>query len=259
MTAGAPLLIIGHPGHEVRCHGWMSRHRPLTLVLTSGGGASKAGRAASTRTVVEAAGARCSALFGNFSDQEVYGCMLRGDADPLAEWTGEAARLIAAQRPDLILTDMVEGYNSSHDLLAYLVDAAVAKAVTLGWKAPRVLAQPLMGRPDQAWQGKLRPVETIELDEAELTRKLAAAEGYPELRAEVEHALRELGPAAFRQECLYATETGEALLRSLPEPTPFYEKFGEEQVRRGKYAHVIRHRGHLVPLALAVRARLGIG
>ena len=253
------MLIIGHPGHEIRCHGWMSRHRPVVHVLTSGGGASKAGRTESTRKTVERAGARCGRLFGSFTDQEVYGFMLRGEAGPLAEWAEAIATEIAGCSPTTVITDMVEGYNSSHDLLAYLVDAAVEKAAEHGGFRPRILCQPLMGRPDQAWQGRLKPTEVLTLDDAAYAAKLEASGAYPELKSEVEHALRESGPAAFRTEAFYVAPSGEPLLTALPDPTPYYETFGEEQVRRGKYDRVIRHQEHLLPLARAVRRRMGLG
>jgi len=253
------MLIIGHPGHEIRCHGWMSRHRPVVHVLTSGGGAPKAGRTESTRKTVEGAGARCGRLFGSFADQEIYAFMLKGEAGPLATWAESIASEIAGCSPTTIITDMVEGYNSSHDLLAYLVDAALTKAAEHGGFRPKVLCQPLMGRPDQAWQGRLKPTDILTLDEDAYAAKLDAAGAYPELKSEVEHALRESGPDAFRTEAYYETPRGETLLTTLPDPKPYYETFGEEQVRRGKYAHVIRHQEHLLPLARAVRRRMGLG
>jgi hypothetical protein len=97
------------------------------------------------------------------------------------------------------------------------------------------------------------------LSDEEYERKMEAARGYPELRAEVELALHETGADAFRCEAFYATPQGEALLDALPSDPPYYETYGEEQVRRGKYAQVIRHREHLRPLVAAVRRRLGMG
>lgn len=235
----------------------MTRNQPLVLVLTSGGGDCKVGRTASTRRVIEAAGARCGALMGEFSDTEVYSFMREGVAGPLADWTEQAAHLIAEHRPRIVLTDMVEGYNSSHDLLAYLAHLAVDRAARLGWRPDRLLCQPLEGRPDSAWDGRRRPEVTLSLTDAELAAKLAAARSYPELSYEVERALTEHSAEAFRMECLYATPRGEALLTELPEPKPFYEIHGERQVAAGKYASVIRHREHLVPLARSIAARLG--
>ncbi len=252
------MLIIGHPGHEIRCHGWMARHRPEVHVLTSGGGASLSGRTESTRRVVEATGARCGALFGQFSDHEIYAFLLDGNAAPLAEWTAALAAEIRRQEPGLMVTDMTEGYNSGHDLLAYLVDVAVLHATASGAKPPALRSQPLMGKPEQAWEGRLRPTETLRLNDEEYERKMEAARGYPELRTEVELALRETGVDAFRCEAFYATPQGEALLDFLPSSPPYYETYGEEQVRRGKYGQVIRHREHLRPFVAAVRRKLGM-
>lgn len=250
------MLIVGHPGHEVRCHGWMARNRPLVLVLTSGGGSCKVGRTASTRRVIEETGARCGALMGDFSDTEVYAFMRDRNPGPLAEWTEQAARIIAERRPATVLTDMVEGYNPSHDLLAYLTHLAVERAAAIGWRPERLFCQPLEGRPESAWNGRRRPEITLRLGEGELASKLAAARSYPELAHEVERALAEHSAEAFRTECLYATPGGEALLAELPEPRPFYEIHGERQVAAGKYASVIRHGEHLVPLARSIAARL---
>ncbi len=252
------MLVIGHPGHEIRCHGWMSRCRPIVQVLTSGGGASRTGRIESTRRTVQEAGAACGRLFGSYSDHEVYAFMLAGEAGGLADWAEALAIEIVGHRPTTLVTDMVEGYNTSHDLLAYLVDAAVAKAARLAGVRTRVLCQPLVGRPDQAWQGRRKPSELLALDEATYAAKLSAAGAYPELKAEVEQALRETGPEAFRTEAFYDAPSGESLLTTLPDPTPYYETFGEQQVRRGKYNHVIRHKEHLIPLARDVRRRMGL-
>jgi len=257
-TPAPAVLICGHPGHEIRCHGWMSRNRPVVLVLTSGGGASKSGRTASTRRVIEETGARCGPLMGDFPDTEIYGFMRSGDPGPLAEWTRQAARVLADQRPETVVTDMVEGFNTSHDLVAYLTHLAVELAAKAGHRPARVLCQPLEGRPDQAWGGRLKPIARLTLSDEELARKLQAARSYPELAAEVERAIGSLSPEAFRHECLYDPAPAPELLMRLPEPKPHYETFGERQVAAGKYASVIRHREHLVPLALAIRAQLGL-
>lgn len=194
---------------------------------------------------------------GSFSDVEVYDFMRRGEAGPLAEWTEAAARVVAEHRPDVVLTDMVEGYNPSHDLVAYLARYAVERAADLGWRPARLLCQPLEGRPDRAWGGKLRPAETIVLTDGELQAKIAAARGYPELADEVERAISELSAEAFRLECLYEAPAADEMLGLLPEPKPHYEVHGERQVAAGKYREVIRHADHLVPLARRVRSLLG--
>jgi hypothetical protein len=250
------MLVIGHPGHEIRCHGWMSRHRPTVVVLTSGGGASKAGRIASTRRIVERAGATASALFGDFSDHEIYGFMLKQEAGPLSAWTMDLSELIHKQRPALILTDMVEGYNPGHDLTAYLVAAAVEKSQGGPACSPQILCQPLEGPPDQAWNGRLRAHASLRLTDTEFFRKMADAADYAELAAEVAGALRHTPSDEFKTECLYLPAPDDDLLETLPDETPFYERFGEQQVADGKFTEVIRHRRHLLPLIREIRRNL---
>jgi len=252
------MLVVGHPGHEIRCHGWLSRHRPTVVVMTSGGGASKPGRIASTLSVIERAGAIASPLFANFSDQEVYGFMLRQEAGELSAWAKELSDLIRLERPKVILTDMVEGYNSSHDLTAYLVASAVEMACIDQDARPCVLCQPLVGPPDQAWEGRLQPVVTLELTDEEFRRKMEDARTYAELVSEVAGALRQTPIDAFRKECLYLPAGEEALLESLPHETPFYETFGQQQVAKGKFTEVIQHRRHVLPLVQAIRRNLGL-
>lgn len=252
------LLMVSHPGHEIRCHGWMERNKPLVLVLTSGGGACRTGRTASTQRVVEEAGAACGPLMGSFSDADVYEFMASGNPKPLADWTEEAASVIARHKPETLLTDMVEGFNPSHDLLAFLAYLAVEKAAALGWRTPRLLCQPLEGRPDLAWGGRLSASVTLELGDEELARKLGAARNYPELAYEVDRAIAEHSEEAFRRECLYEPARGDDLLTRLPDPSPFYEIHGERQVAAGKYSMVIRRDRHVVPLAQAVRRSLGL-
>jgi len=252
------MLVVGHPGHEIRCHGWLSRRRPTVVVMTSGGGASKSGRIASSLRVIERAGATASPLFGNFSDHEVYGFMLRQEAGKLSAWTKHLGDLIRQERPAVILTDMVEGYNSSHDLTAYLVACAVEMAQGSQIPPPLVLCQPLDGPPDQAWEGRLRPHTTLELNETEFRRKMEDARTYAELATEVAGTLRQTPADAFRKECLYLPAEEDALLESLPCEVPFYERFGEQQVAQGKFAEVIRHKRHLLPLVRAIRHDLGL-
>ena len=252
------LLVIGHPGHEIRCHGWLSRHRPTVVVLTSGGGGSKSGRLASTRRVIDKAGAVAAPLFGDFSDHEVYGFMLRQEPAQLTAWTANLAELIRKESPDVILTDMVEGYNSSHDLTAYLVAIAAEKAGALSGLSPQVLCQPLEGSPDQAWSGRLRPHLTLELTDEEFRRKMADAHAYAELAAEVAAALHQTPAHAFRKEHLYLPAPADALLEALPQEIPFYETYGEQQVANGKFAEVIRHRRHILPLVRAIRRALEV-
>ena len=93
------------------------------------------------------------------------------------------------------------------------------------------------------------------LDEDALARKRAAADAYPEMRAEVEASLARDGLDAHRVETLRPVD---------PDGDPFlfgggvcaYETFGERRVAAGRYERVIRFREHVRPVAEILGAML---
>src|SRR4029077_12021317 len=66
MTSAA--LVVAHPGHELRVHGWLERHRPVVFVLTDGSGSTASSRLHSTQRILLRAEARQGSIFGRFSD-----------------------------------------------------------------------------------------------------------------------------------------------------------------------------------------------
>jgi IS5 family transposase len=88
----------------------------------------------------------------------------------------------------------------------------------------------------------------LQLDDAQLERKVGASQSYPELHTEVERALQEHGRDAVRNEWLSPVEPLSTLARARGRVLA-YERYGEERVRRGYYASVVRHDEHFAPLA----------
>jgi hypothetical protein len=252
-----PFLIIGHPGHELRVYRWLEMHQPTVLVMTDGGGAAGEGRVASTESLLLRAGAGKGPLFGSFQDREIYALILAQRVDPISNWVLQLRSAILAAKPQIVVGDMLEGYNPSHDLCRYCINAALELCVREGMTSNSNLSFPLIGRPDAAWEGRLTPLQTIRLDDAALERKCAAALAYAELKGEVEHALRQFGKETFRLECFYETDSG-SLLDALPERKPFYETYGERQVAAGKYKDVIRFDAHVRPLIMEMRHGFGL-
>src|SRR5262245_62950864 len=80
-AAGRSALVIAHPGHELRVHGWLEQTRPLVFVLTDGSGGAGRPRIDSTARVLERVGAKPGAIFGRFADRELYAAILAGDHD----------------------------------------------------------------------------------------------------------------------------------------------------------------------------------
>ncbi len=252
------LLVIGHPGHELRCYEWMRKTRPTVLVLTDGGGAQGHPRIERTRGVVAQAGAVAGLLFGTFTDRDIYRFLTDGIAEPLREWTSAMAATIVALRPMTVVSDMIEGYNPSHDLCRYLVRAAIEMAAHSGWPVREDLCMPLTGNPQEAWGGRMPWSQRIVLSDAQLAAKLLAARGYPELLGEVETTLVSHGSECFRNECFYASPPGSLLDDGLPGGAPLYESHGAGQVRAGLYEKVILYQQHVRPLVCNVRRALGL-
>ena len=96
----------------------------------------------------------------------------------------------------------MEGFNPSHDLCRFLINAAVS---LLRQRTQRELGNfdfLLDGSPRDCPADLQDRAVRVELEDAALERKLAAAQGYPELSAEAETALARFGPQLFRTEWL---------------------------------------------------------
>src|ERR1700687_3197739 len=91
---GRALLVMAHPGHELRLFGWLCNARPDVLVLTDGSGHSGRPRIAATRGVVQVTGARAGPVFGELTDRELYVALLKGDAAPFAKLTTALASVL---------------------------------------------------------------------------------------------------------------------------------------------------------------------
>ena len=238
-------LIISHPGHELRVFHWLEKTRPLLCVLTDGSGSANQARIASTSRILKAVGACPSLVYGVFTDREIYSLIIQRREDVLLQLLDQLAATLAEREVNTVAGDALEGYNPSHDLCRYLINAAVALTERRTGKAIRSLDFPLIGHPDACPPHLADQAVRVRLDDAALERKLHAAMEYEELRGEVEATLASAGKDAFRNECLRPAEHR----FDPPEIPPFYERFGEKRVAEGTYKEVIRYHEHLRPIA----------
>lgn len=234
-------LVVAHPGHELRVHGWLERHRPHVFVLTDGSGSGAASRLPSTRRVLGRASARPGGVFGRFTDRELYNVLLRRQYVPLLRVIDELTAAFRTLGVTVVAGDAAEFYNPAHDVCRLLVGCAAAR--TRGYGRPiDELSFPLVAIPEA---GDAEP-----LDDSALRRKRGAALDYPELAAEVADAVR-WDDAHWRFEGLRPAAPWDGR-GPVPIDQPFYERYGEGKVAAGVYAHVLRYRDHLAPLAEAL-------
>ncbi|HZT60157.1 MAG TPA: hypothetical protein VFA21_16235 [Pyrinomonadaceae bacterium] len=265
-------IVVAHPGHEVRVHGFVERERPRVFVLTDGSGRTGSPRIAATARYLENFGARPGAVFGRFTDTEVYGRVLARDFGAFVSLAEELAEAFASDAVGSVVGDASEGYNTTHDITRLITNAAVELASRARRATIASYDFPVVRRPDHC-PARLRDRSVwLRLDDAAFARKLDAAfEFYPELAAEVrdslsgrgggavaehfglrrdEHAATDLsGLDVFRVECLRPVSQNDPPFEGR---VPFYELQGEARVAEGIYERVIRYREHLRPLADAL-------
>ena len=273
MTPPTPsAIVIAHPGHEVRLHGWLERERPLVLVLTDGSGREGRSRIASTARYLEKFGARRGRVFGRFTDLEVYRAVLARDFSVFTSLCDELADAFVAEGVCTVVGDASEGYNSTHDICRLVVNASIELAARSDERPIANYDFPVVARPDHCPAPLRARALWLRLDDETFARKLSAArEFYPALAAETadalqgrgdervsghfklkddEHAATDLdGLDTFRVECLRPVSNGDAPFESR---VPFYELQGEMRVAEGLYKQVIRFGEHMRPLAAAL-------
>src|SRR6184192_1679995 len=93
---GPAALIVAHPGHELRVHGWMEHARPLVFVLTDGSGSRNEARLASTTRLLEQTGSRPGCVYGRFTDRQLYDVLLRSDHGLFLNLAAEISRELRA-------------------------------------------------------------------------------------------------------------------------------------------------------------------
>jgi len=245
------LLVIAHPGHELRLLGWLRKTRPLVAIVTDGSGSTGQSRLDLSMRLVEENGGEVI-VAGRFAEPDLYALLMRGDSGPLVEFARELARLIDTHQITEITCDAVEGYHPGHDLCLPLIRAA-ARLRAAETEMPRHFEYRVVGDP--------RPSGTsveivLDLDAKTLRDKIERSRRYAiqsgaVLAQEVQHMFDTYGEDAFRFEVLRPAGTeGPQLQAGLR----YYETRGEQQVQAGRYREVLRYARHMLPVETALRA-----
>jgi len=271
------ILVIGHPGHELRVHNWLETARPEVWVLTDGSGRSQTSRIDSTTHVLDKVGARPGPAYGYMRDVDVYDDVLHLNHDPFIQLVHQLTNALIEGQIDVIAGDAQEGYNPTHDICRLVINSAVELVKRKRGKPIVNYDFALVGPPHRGPADLLDSARCLTLDDRAFARKIEAARNYPELQAEVEGALNatvnenlrendELSQRlrstfgvtdanSFRVECLRPVNN---ITSTDPfnGDIPFYEAYGEKQVKAGLYQQVLRYREHMQPLAAALWAQV---
>ncbi|MFA6959245.1 MAG: hypothetical protein WC205_00670 [Opitutaceae bacterium] len=251
------LVLLGHPGHELRIYGWLKHHRPEVWVITDGSGAVAEPRLDLSRRVLASLGLSPGALYGAHTDREIYAAILRGDAEFFRVIARAVTARLVAGGFTSIVSDASEGYNPTHDLCQLIAGAAAIRASRESGRQITHFTFLLTGHPEG--EAKQRHVDDIavNLDDTLGQEKIQAALDYARtadgtLLKEVEETLARFGAEIFRHERLLSHAAVDYEIQ-FGDGVPFYEKHGERRASSGLYHEVIRLRQHMVPLARALR------
>ena len=231
-----PLLVIAHPGHELRLFGWMVNTRPEVLILTDGSGSSGQSRLKFTHNIVAMTGCTLNEQFKPLSDRTWYKCFLERDAQPIIDACiaiAEGARRLGSGH---IVSDAVDGYNPMHDTAFDLAASACSLIQRSGrdvvhWVCP---ATGTLSAGSIAMKNTLSP-ETQQL-------KLNAMQSYLPLCDEITGVLlsKEFD---ISTEYLYNPVNTE-----FDGGIPYYEEVGRGRIRDKLYVDVIQRERDVEPL-----------
>lgn len=271
---GASALIVAHPGHEIRIHGWLELTSPLVFILTDGSGRSGKSRLGAAKKYLATIGVRPGSIFGRFTDKTIYHALLERRFELFIRLVDELWDVMVRFPLAYVVGDATEGYNPTHDVCRLIINNAVAAANRSNGHQISNYDYPVVNRPDWCPGDLHDRAIWLNLDEPTFSRKIVAAQTYyPELFLEVEESLKDhrkgplkryldrygesgstptAGLEMFRTECLRPATPEREPINQFEHVRPFYELHGEEQVEAGYYSRTIRYREHILPLAEAM-------
>ncbi|WP_146203919.1 hypothetical protein [Aminobacter sp. AP02] len=233
------ILLLAHPGHELRIFHWMERVRPVVCILTNGSGGNQSSRTRYSRETLAAAGAEPGPVFCQMSDRDWYDAILARDAVPFRNVANVIFETVKNEPLVTVVADAVDGYNPVHDLTSAVGEALSARLTAAGATVTHLVSAAI---PGIAGDCKIEVV----LDPAARERKVAAIRAYTPLAEEARRIFEE-APESFGREVLMRQEF------DWPERfEPQWETFAKERISTGRYANLITYRDHVLPIARAI-------
>jgi hypothetical protein len=253
------LVFIGHPGHELRIHGWISRTRPPINIITDGSGSASPSRIGLSAQILKGLGSSSGPLFGAHTDRAVYNAILTGNHGFFLELAAELLSQLSVGRIRVLVSDASEGYNPTHDICHLIASAAATRARRSEGMADLIhYVFPLTGDPKCAPALHSLDDIVVDLTAEETGLKIAAALDYARkvggmLLSEVEETRARYGEAPFQHERLLHQTAPLDYASQWAQAKPFYEQHGEKRRADGHYSQVIRCAESMLPIAKTLK------
>ena len=183
-------LVVAHPSHELRVHGWLQMARPRVFILTDGSGREGQPRLPATTKVLDDVGASQGSIYGRFTDLEVYAAFLKSDFDVFIRLAEELADEFSRREIEYVVADSAEGYSPAHDVCRLVTDAAVEISTRRHGRKISNYEFGVIGPPDECPGTICDEAIWVNLDDEAFLRKVAAVRGYnSKLALDIESAL----------------------------------------------------------------------
>ncbi|MFD2564819.1 hypothetical protein [Aquimarina rubra] len=240
------LLFIGHPGHELLAYKFLNIYKPDVIFLTKGSGSNDEPRIQQSIDLIESLGLKAYYPFEPFTDRQIYDLILSNSTDPFLSVKSAIKEFIISHNIEMIVGDALEGFNPSHDLCRYLINATV-----IGLEDKVKIRNYDFFQEDvrKNRSSSKKPEDiTIELDDTELQNKMTASLNYPEIKLEVDKFVQHYGTDFFSVE--YFRKVSDPFkVKSWNTEFPYYEEFGRKRIKEGTYSQLISFSEHIEPLA----------
>lgn len=245
------LLFVGHPGHELLAHKFISIYKPDVIFLTDGSGNDGQPRIDQSLNLIKSLGLNAYFPFEPYSDRQIYDLILSNSIDSFLRSKSVLKEFILEQKYRVIVGDALEGFNPSHDLCRYLINSIVIEME----KENKVKIENYDFFQDDVRKNQTSDKKTgdiiLELNEDELQKKMDACINYPKIKSEVDKFVSNFGKDFFALE----------FFRKINDPTkivgwdtdfPYYEEFGRKRIAEGTYKQLISFDTHMMKLAQAL-------
>lgn len=229
------ILLLAHPGHELRIYHWMELNQPLVFFLTDGSGSKETSRIHYSREIIANTGSSVGSVFGELSDRHWYKALAHRDHEFFASVISSIEICIGVRESYRIIADASDGYNPVHDL-ASAMGAVLQKRLSVhGEPAELSYSAATAG-------GKGDLVYELVLDEQARARKRAAVASYLPLADEANLILKQ-NPTAMDREFLISQNNDWRQLKH-----PQWEEIGRGRVLAGVYESCLTYEDHFLPV-----------
>lgn len=243
------VLIIGHPGHELRAYAFIKKYKPDVFVLTDGSGSNNTSRIHQTIRLLDSLGAKFQDSIKIFKDKELYNIILEQDFSEILLYKNSLKDVIIRNDYDIVVGDALEGFNPTHDICRYLINGILSD-ISVSNNSKKIINYDFVldSVPNNISFDNNIGGLSLKLSDEEFQMKLNAAMSYPELKFEVDTTIEKYGKEVFSWESFgRVSDLNE--ISNWDTLKPYYENFGEKRVNEGSYSKVITFENHIKPIA----------